>query len=358
MLREKMMSIRKYVFFVNAAYCYAIFRPLQEVILLKGGEVAWFFSPEVHPQLNPNEVILSTSQQAMAYAPDVVFTAGDWVPYYLPGIKVQVFHGIARNKRGAETEQESDHYRIRGWFDLYCTHADADTLEFRRLARHYQTFTVAKTGWSKLDSLFKQNQLQKADSENELPTVFFASTFSPSITAAPSLFQFIERIVKSGRWRVLVTLHPKMNQDVVDKYRSIVSDHYWYFSPEDDLYLPMQQADIMLCDTSSIMYEFMFLNKPVVTFKTRNPGPHLTDFDDPQQLESVLLSTLKNNQQLIHAAKLCDELHGFRDGLSSQRIVEAIEECFDLQKFENLKPKPFNFIRKLKIRHKMNYWSL
>ena len=351
------MLTRKYVFFVNAAYCYAIFRPLQDIILSKGGTVAWFFSPEIHPQLNSNEVLLSTNKQAKAYAPDVVFAAGDWVPYYLPGIKVQVFHGVARNKRGAQTEQVSDHYRIRGWFDLYCTQADTDTLEFQRLASHDQTFSVAKTGWPKLDNLFKAKQVQNANADHERPTLFFASTFSPSITAAPVLVKVIKQLVESGRWRVLVTLHPKMSQEVVDKYRSISSEHYEYFFPEDDLYLAMQQADIMLCDTSSIMYEFMFLNKPVVTFKTRNPGLYLTDFDDPEHLESVLLSTLKNKQQLIHATKLCDELHGFRDGLSSQRIFDAIEEGFDLQTFKNLKPKPFNFFRKLKIRHKMKYWS-
>ncbi|WFE69713.1 CDP-glycerol glycerophosphotransferase family protein [Thiomicrospira sp. R3] len=351
------MSARRYVFFVNAAYCYAIFRPLQDVILQKGGEVAWFFSPEVSPKLNLNEVLLPSNKQAIDYAPDVVFVAGDWVPYYLPGIKVQVFHGIARNKRGAQTEQTSDHYRIRGWFDLYCTQADADTQEFKRLAQYYQTFAVAKTGWSKLDNLFNAKKKQNLKLDNSLSTVFFASTFSPSITAAPVLFEAINQLVETNKWRVFVTLHPKMAQDVVVKYRSIRSECYQYFFPEDDLYFAMQQADIMLCDTSSIMYEFMFLNKPVVTFKTRNPGPHLTDFDDPEQLESALLSTLKNDQQSLDAAKMCDELHSFRDGLSSERIVDAIEEGFVLQTFENLKPKPLNVLRKLKIRQKMKYWS-
>lgn len=346
--------MRRYLFFVNQPYSYSILRPLQEEIFRRGDEVAWFVAGCSAAPLRANELQLKTVREVLEYGAEATFAPGDWVPYFFPGIKVEVFHGLARNKRGHASEDQSDHYRIRGWFDLYCTHAKSDTEKFNQLARKHGHFSVAHTGWPKLDPLFRQEvQGPRGRNPGELPVVFYASTFSKSVTSAPYLADKIFELSSGGRWRFIVTLHPKMDERVKELYRSMNGPNLTFIDSEVDLIKVLPKADLMLCDTSSIMFEFMFLNRPVVTFRTKMPGPYLINVERPDQLESALEYAIKYPKSLIEEERLlCDRLHSFRDGFSSQRIIDAVE-LFLMQKRGTLKKKPQNLLRKLKVRQRL-----
>lgn len=346
--------MRRYLFFVNQPYSYSILRPLQDEIRRRGGQAAWFVAGCSAAPLQEDELHLKTVKEVMAFDADATFVPGDWVPYFFPGIKVEVFHGMARNKRGHSSEDESDHYRIRGWFDLYCTHAEKDTAKFQELANSHGHFSVAHTGWPKLDPLLSQTLPGKRDrEEGDLPVVFFASTFSRSVTAAPALIDTIGQLAKSGRWKFIVTLHPKMDASTVEAYRNLAGEHLRFIESDVDLLPILPQADVMLCDTSSIMFEFMFLDRPVVTFRTKMPGPYLIDVDEVERLEPALLKALEYPEKLMVATRnLCDDLHSFRDGRSSERVLDAVEE-FIGGKGATLRKKPLNLLRKLKVRRRL-----
>lgn len=346
--------MRRYLFFVNQPYSYSILRPLQDEIRRRGDEAAWFVAGCSAQPLRPDELHLQTVADVMAYQATATFVPGDWVPYFFPGIKVEVFHGMARNKRGHSSEDESDHYRIRGWFDLYCTHAVSDTAKFQELAQQHKHFAVAHTGWPKLDPLLSQPVAGRRERDNgDLPVVFFASTFSRSVTAAPAIVDKISELAASGRWQFIVTLHPKMDAAVVQQYRSLAGKNLRFIESEEDLLPILPQADVMLCDTSSIMFEFMFLDRPVVTFRTKMPGPYLIDVDTVEALEPALVKAMEYPDALMSAARsLCDDLHSFRDGASSARVLDAVGD-FIAHKKVGMKRKPFNLIRKLKIRRRL-----
>jgi CDP-glycerol glycerophosphotransferase (TagB/SpsB family) len=346
--------MRRYLFFVNQPYSYSILRPLQEQIRLRGDEAAWFVAGCTAAPLRPDELHLKTVKEVMEFKADATFVPGDWVPYFFPGIKVEVFHGMARNKRGHSSEDESDHYRIRGWFDLYCTHARKDTAKFQELAEIHQNFAVAHTGWPKLDPLLATPARGKRSRDSgELPVVFFASTFSRSVTAAPALVDKIAELSSNGRWKFIVTLHPKMDPVVVKQYRALAGSNLRFVESDEDLLPILPQADVMLCDTSSIMFEFMFLDRPVVTYRTKMPGPYLIDVSKVESLEDALEKALQYPQDLMAATReLCDDLHSFKDGRSSERVLDAVDDFID-NGHRKLKSKPLNLLRKFKVRRRL-----
>ncbi|ROU00582.1 CDP-glycerol--glycerophosphate glycerophosphotransferase [Marinobacter sp. R17] len=345
---------KRYLFFVNQPYSYSILRPLQEEIRRRGDQAAWFVAGCSTAPLKEGELHLKSVREVMAYQADATFVPGDWVPYFFPGIKVEVFHGMARNKRGHSSEDESDHYRIRGWFDLYCTHAEKDTAKFKALASELGHFAVSHTGWPKLDPLFAQGVPgRRSRQPDEPPVVFFASTFSRSVTAAPALLRKIGELAGSGRWKFIVTLHPKMDPAIVSEYRQLAGENLRFVESDEDLMPILPRADVMLCDTSSIMFEFMFLERPVVTFRTKMPGPYLIDVEEVEEVESALQKAVTYPAELMaQTRRLCQELHSFNDGASSQRVLDAVEHFLSHEQ-GRLKRKPLNLLRKLKVRRRL-----
>ena len=62
-----------------------------------------------------------------------------------------------------------------------------------------------------------------------------------------------------------------MDKRIVDKYKSIQSENLQFV--ETDNVIPLlKAADVMLCDTSSVLIMFLLQGKPVVTFRNQSPA--------------------------------------------------------------------------------------
>ncbi len=347
--------MKTYLFYVSQLYSLSIMRPLQLAIRQRGDDCAWFFDrPEMGGNhLNQDEKQLKTVAEVKAYNPLAVFVPGNVVPDFFPGIKVQIFHGLATDDTG-----KRGHYRIRGFFDLYCTRGPEETATFTRLAERYGHFHVAETGWPKLDPLFAEGQSASFREQlgTKKPVVLFASTFSPSLTAAPELFEVIRDLSAKADWHWLVTLHPKMDKDLVDRYRSLSGPHLSFFESHEDVLPLLKTAEAMLCDTSSIALEFQMLGKPLVTYRTRVPGPHLLNVIDPFEVEDALKKALSRPRDLMEQTEtFAQKLHPRRDGASSQRVLEAVDRIV-AEHVIGTKNKPLNLLRRFKIRKKLGYY--
>lgn len=336
----------KFLLYVEQNYSFDILRPIQNFAVKKGYQVKWLVvgSEASDQYLQTEEQNLKSIEDAVLFKPDAVFVPGNHVPSFIPGIKVQVFHGLNQSKRG-------NVYPERGAFDLYCTEGPQRTGMLLNSIKNKLHCKVVETGWVKLDSLF---QYQKGPTYTR-PQILFSSTFSKSLSCAELVYEEIKKLSQNSQWQWIVTLHPKMAKETVEKYKRLENENLVFFN-NDKVIAALHRADIMICDNSSIFQEFLLLNKPVVTVNNRSPMDCFINITHADELKNAINQALspsiflKNNIKAYGAS-----VTPYLDGKSSQRVIFAVEEMIK-NGWQNTKPK--NFIQNIKLRKKLKYWKL
>lgn len=317
----------KILLYCKHSYSFGILRPLELAARRAGHELLWYVDPDIYGKFPfcASSTATGSLAEAHAWHPDAVFVPGNAVPPTLRGVKVQVFHGFAGEKKG--------HFRIRHYFDLYLTQGPYFTREFRRLAERHGDMEVHETGWSKLDPLFAgdldlEPLRRKYGIVPGRPVLLFAPTFSPKLTSAPALLGHLPELVACGpdgaACHVLVKFHPLMDPAMVDAYRqraAVLADVQ--VADEDDLLPFMRLADVMLSDTSSAVYEFLLLDKPVVTLNTSASAPSWIDVSDPDAVPEACRRALA---QGVGDNVIKREYHPYDDDRSSERMLAAVED--------------------------------
>jgi hypothetical protein len=340
--------------FASERYALPILLPLQRAIEARGGRALWWCIHGAESLPIPPAQRVNSAAEAVALRPDAVFSAANWVPHFVSGVKVQVFHGFNVEKRS----DQRGHFRLRGLFDLYCTQGPATSTPFRALAEQAGHFVVEETGWPKLDPLFRpEHPVQRPSTAGGRPIVLFGSTFTPRLSAAPVLREEIARMVAGGRWYWLLTLHPKCPPALFDAYRALAGPNAEFIEPEE-LMRAQAQADVLLADTSSIVSEFVVQEKPVVTLRNRAPKPHMLDVQEPAEVEAAIERALAHHPALQKAiADYAAHIHPSRDGRAAERMLDAVER-FRRGELRPRRAKPLNLFRKLQIRRDLGYWGL
>ena len=311
---------KKYLLHIGQNYSFEILRPIQAEIRSRGDECAWYVSSGGVDitRFFEDELVISSPEIASKYDSIAVFTPGNTVPGFLNGLKVQVFHGLEWKKKG--------HFKIRGFFDLYCTQGPITTERFNELAEKHQYFHVRETGWSKLDSLFSVDPFVL---DTNKKVVLYAPTFSKKLTSAIDLFDDIKRIASTGEYYWLVKFHPLMSPELIAMYKELEGEEFKVVNDHSVLPL-LARADVMLSDTSSVIGEFSLLGKPVVTLRNSAPDEALFNMLDPSELECSLNQALYLSDAKHAAIRESNlMLHPCVDGRSSARILDACNEIID-----------------------------
>lgn len=341
---------RRYLFFAEQAYSFEILRPLQEEIRRRGDEVRWLLEPCCENRLRSDEVAVGSVAEACRYNPEAVFVPGDWVYPRIPGLKVSVCHGYPIFKRGADNLSQ---YRIRGYFDIYCTSGPSSTPIYRQLAAEKGFFAVYETGWVKADAIVGAMKTAAEELSPRPPRVFVASTFTHGITRMRDFYDIVERLSRSEPWEWVVTHHPMLDDPELDsRFEQLASerDNVTFMRATPDPAV-MARTDVMLCDASSIINEYAMMDKPVVTLCNTMPGPHLINVTSAAEVDDALRRALTRPPEVMEALRAYVAHHeAHLQGHNSAAILDAVDDFMAHRHERVSRRKPLNLFRRLKMR--------
>lgn len=273
------------------------------------------------------------------FQPDITIFADACTNVFNCGKRVFVGHGII-SKGGFYTE--SPLVRRENLADLICVPGPWH----KRILQKNVFSPLVVTGFIKSDRLFGPAACTRADfcRQYAIPVdatiILYAPTFNDELSAIPCLGEQIVQVCEPDRY-LIIKLHTMTDVVLTEMHRRLAADHPRVrFVEEIDVTPAMAAADILISDVSSVLVEFMGLDRPVIA--VNNPRQHEYEgyrADDIEYLVRDACQQVGTIEELLPAVEAAvtqphilsplrrhyaDELCYGRDGRSAQRVAEAV----------------------------------
>lgn len=336
--------MRKFLFYLAKLYSIAIIRPLTELLDSEGRDFALYVSERVASRL-PDDMrskkVFTRLKDAIDYKPDYVIVPGNFVDFRISGVKVQIFHGL-----GVEKDA---HFKIRGFFDVYLTSGPYVTQRYNKQRQYNPYYDVIETGWLKIDSIVKYKP-DNIHSRMGIPAgrkvILYAPTFSRSMESAAELASVIPGIIREDEFWLL-KFHQLMPKELIEPFKCLDSSQAMIID-DDDITMCLHASDILISDTSSVVYEFYALDKPVITYKAVARQDKALDICTPDALRDAIDRCFSRSHDYKPARdKAMVEVNPYLDGSIARRTLDALDSL-DPGTFPR-KGKPLNLFRKAQV---------
>lgn len=316
----------KTTLFCKNPYAFGILKPLNDELIERNHSVLWYVPKDILEKFPfKTECKFTTEiQDVHNFNNDAIFVPGNEVPHYLRGVKTQIFHGLAGEKKG--------HFRIRKYFDLYLTQGPYFTKRFIELSKKFKDFDVIETGWPKLDQLFKQKEAYNTEKQQLIEKygvkkiLLYAPTFSPSLTSTIDLKDEVLKLADKDHL-LLIKFHDLMDKKVVDEYQKLCNQiPNAEIVKDNNIIKYLILSDLMISDTSSVVYEFLLLDKPVITYKSNSENIKWENISDSESLHKTVHDVITLDKNKDDRKWIIDNYHPYSDGLSSKRMIDTLEK--------------------------------
>ncbi|MCK4440453.1 MAG: CDP-glycerol glycerophosphotransferase family protein, partial [Sulfurovaceae bacterium] len=340
----------KTILFCTEPYSFLILKPLADELEDRGEEFIWYITPKLFDIFPYKQMMHTNSLEYLnEFKADVIFVPTDDVPFWIHGLKVYIFHSLVED---IEAYKEMMNY-----FDLYLTPGPNFTKIFEEALQKKKSFDVIETGWSKLDTLFKiANDDNIIWEKNRLLAdygvkhiVLYAPSSDMELTSATKLKDIIIKLSSRKDILFIIIFDEEMSEDIVQEYKEIDSPNILILGDEN-ISKNMHIADIMIGDTSSLVYEFTLLDKPVLTVDTK-----LKDITwSNQSAGGIYLNTIRvlENSLSIRGKRenTFKNYHPYSDGESAKRMIDATQDY--IKEHEVPQERKVSFFKKLKLKKK------
>lgn len=294
-----------------------------------------------------NCLLTSSEAELIKHCPEVVIMAeavAGRLRQQMPcALFIHTRHGLASKGHAYKGANESDY--------LCVTSPAMKDWYLKNNAHPRRDFWVI--GYLQMDPIFRGIELPLPDGMRVDPdrkVVLFAPTCTVQMSAAPMLGErFVERIRGSRQdVSIIIKPHPliaKQNPQWIEWWRAAaaIDPHVHLLQDLNADIMPfLQRADLLISDASSVMLEYLALDRPMVLLS--NPartsckeydvrGYEWTwrdmgeDIEDPDQLASAVNRALDNpTERAAQRARYREQLFGqYTDGRAFERLTAHVD---------------------------------